>query len=130
MARTSSGGRPDPATSNHDRGHGSPSGLSRIGWLTSGPGRKASEVTPSPRARTPSAATGHQRRDGSRPSGNHSTPNVSRGLNPHIQTHDDTHATATAPGMDPGRSTRPRWAYEYAASVTCLLYTSPSPRDS
>ena len=56
---------------------------------------------------------------------------MSRGLNPHIQTHDDTHATATAPGMDPGRSTRPRWAYEYAASVTAQAsphrqYNQPS----
>ena len=111
MAMRSSGTKtPWPTASNQDRGSGTPSGLTRTGWFASGPGRNAAEVTPRPTARPATAATGHHRRDGSRPSGNHKTPKVSSELNPHTQIHDDTHPAASAPGRDPGRSTRPRWA--------------------
>src|SRR3982751_6987048 len=91
-------------TSNQDRGNGRPNGLTRTGWFPSGPGFTATAITPSPIVRPASAATGHHRREGSRPSGNHNTPNVISGLRPHIQIHDDTHPAASAPGSDPGRS--------------------------
>src|SRR5229473_6484252 len=119
MATTSSGTKtPWPTASNKDRGSGTPSGLTRTRSFASGPGRNAAEITPRPTARPATAATGHHRRDGSRPSGNHKTPNVTSGLNPHTQIHDDTHPAASAHGRDPGRSARPRWAYASDASVT------------
>src|SRR5882757_9921251 len=104
--------------SNQDRGSGRPSGFARTGWFSSGPGRNATVVTPRPTASPATAATGHHRRDGNRPSGNQRTPNVISALPPHIQIHDDTHPAPTAPGSEPGRSTRPLWAYEKDARVT------------
>src|SRR2546429_9421165 len=98
----------EPTASNQDRGSGTPSGLTRTGWFSSGPGRNASEATPRPTARPATAATGHHRRDGSRPSGNHKTPDVSSEPTPHTQIHDDTHPAASAPGRDPRRSAQPR----------------------
>src|SRR5438067_6629723 len=131
MATRSSGRAAELATSNHDRGSGRPSGLTRTGWLTNGPGRTANEATSRLMARPATAATGHHRREGSRPSGYHRTPNVMSPLAPHTQIHDDTQAAATAPGRDPGRSTRPRWAYEKAARVSAQAsphrqYSQPS----
>src|SRR6266480_1869517 len=79
MATRSTGRKPAEATaSNQDRGSGTPSGLTRTGWFASGPGRNAAEVTPRPTARPATAATGHHRRDGNRPSGNHKTPGEQR----------------------------------------------------
>src|ERR1035438_1401919 len=99
----------ESAASNHDRGSGSPSGLSRTGWFN-GPGRSATDSMLSPTNRPTAAATGHQRREGIRPSGNHRTPKVSSGLNPHSQIHDDTQPATSAPGSDAGWPTRPFWA--------------------
>lgn len=117
VAMRSNGNQTEPTVSNHQTGSGRPSGL-WTGWFCSGPGRNAVAIVASPMADPASAATCHQRRDGSRPSGNHSTPKVNSGLKPQIQIHDDNQPAASAPGSDPGRSTRPRRPYECAESVS------------
>src|SRR2546429_4897054 len=97
----------EPTASNQDRGSGTPSGLTRTGWFSSGPGRNASEATPRPTARPATAATGHHRRDGSRPSGDHKTPNGSSELTPHTHIPDHPHPAASPPRRDPGPPAQP-----------------------
>ncbi len=49
-----------------------------------------------------SPAAGHQRRDGSRPSGNSSSTAVISGMKPHTQIEFASHSSASGTGRDPG----------------------------
>jgi hypothetical protein len=57
-----------------------------------------------------SQASGRQRAEGSRPSGNSSSPKVTIGVRPSTHTHADSYATAVPPGSAPGLVTRVYWA--------------------
>src|SRR4051812_19088045 len=87
-----------------------PKGLSRTGWFSSGPGRRAAYTTPVTMTPPASTATGRHLGDGNRPSGKYNRPKVMSGEKPQIQIHDETQPAAKAPGSDPGSSTNPRWA--------------------
>ena len=84
-------------------GSGRPSGLSAAWWFSSGPGANAARRRPRARSRPgPPRAGPRQRGDGSRPSGNSSTPIVTSGMNPSTHSHADNQAAATPSGSSPG----------------------------
>ena len=115
-----------PATLRAGPAPGMPSGLSAIGWLTSRPGENAVASTRNAIAIAEMAAAGHQRRDGSRPSGYSSRPNVTAGENPNVHTQPETQPTAKAPGTAPGAVTNPYQAYGKAKSAVAIAVALPT----
>jgi hypothetical protein len=77
-----------------------------MGWLKNGPGMRALLRIGTAIAPAASQATRRQRGEGSRPSGNSSSPKVKIGVAPVTHTHEETQAAARPPGNAPGLVTR------------------------
>ena len=84
-----------------------PSGLSRVGTLLIGPGSRAIAADVTAIATAANHATGFQRGDRSRPSGNTSTRNVVDNPANGTQTQVASQLAASANGTEPGATVRP-----------------------
>jgi hypothetical protein len=114
-ARTSSGSSPSGVTSAGPRSGQVPTARRVVGTV---------------RARAPARPSGHQRRDGSRPSGNSSTRNTTPMTMPGTKAQLATQLASSPPGSDSRREVSPRARGAYCSATLRAPSTRPSTSSS